>query len=142
MKRTWTLVAALVIVLTACGSSGAPDGYSEQPVDFESVTGETVEVPLVEANYREACEKADPGSFDDADRVADYCKCTFDKYEDQVPFEVFEAFNSEIADKADEIDGEQALQRAYRIAVEKAEEDTPGLESPASILDLIAIPCT
>ncbi len=141
-SRLAILLAALVIVLTACGSSGAPAAYDQQPVEFESITGDTEEIPLVEANYREACERANPGEFDDDGRTAEYCLCTFDKYVEMVPFEVFQAFNDEIANNVDDITSGQALQRAYRNAVDKVQEEDPGVETVANILDVIEIPCT
>ncbi|MGI9602763.1 MAG: hypothetical protein ACR2QE_12820 [Acidimicrobiales bacterium] len=141
--RLTVLLAAIVIVLTACGSSGAPNAYTEQPVAFESINGEESEVPLVEANYREACERSDPGAFDSDDRTVQYCECTYNKYVELVPYDVFVAFNDEIADNADDINSGQALQRAYRSAVEKVEEETgEPVETVANILDVIEIPCT
>ena len=142
-RRLAVLLAVVVVFAVACGSSGAPDAYDEQPVEFESVTGDTEEVPLTEANYRQACEAANPGGFDDDSRLADYCRCTYDKYVELVPFDVFIAFNDEIADNADEITSGQALQRAYRNAVDKVENDTgEPVDTEPNVLEIIAIPCT
>jgi len=142
-SRLAALLVFVVVVLAACGSSGAPDAYNEQPVDFESITGESEEVSLVQANYREACEQANPPGFDDDVRTADYCKCTYDKYVELVPYDVFVAFNDEIADNADAIISGQALQSAYRTAVDKVESDTgESVDTVANVLDVIEIPCT
>ena len=138
--RLFSLIAVLGLVATACGSSGAPATYGEQPGEFESVNGDVEEVGLLERNYREACETAETELelFANPSDVAQYCNCTFGKYEEQVPEVVFKAFSDKIGERVDDINSPEDLQLVYREAVESVDpEDLDGEEPPADILELI-----
>lgn len=83
------VAVGIVLLASACGSAGTPNSYSDQPRDFD---GE--ELSITEGNYRAGCEAAnDEASIANA---AEYCRCTFDGFVDNVPFEVFQAYDARV----------------------------------------------
>ncbi len=131
--RLLAVIAAVAFFAAACGSSGAPASYDEQLTEYGDE-----EVSLVEKNYREACESAN----DDISDVADYCKCSFGKFRDNVPFAVFDRFDQAIEDERDNIATFDDLQALYQNAVNESSEEIGNAEVETDLAELIAFPCT
>ncbi|NNE73998.1 MAG: hypothetical protein HKN26_10055 [Acidimicrobiales bacterium] len=124
--RLGLALAAIAVFAASCGTEGAPTAYDQQIGEFTSdLTGETVEVPLVEANYRRGCEKTHEDGKIQGEDAVQYCECTFDKFVDNVPFRVFEVYNDKIVDNAEAIENGNFddLQRLYSQAIDELEEE-------------------
>ena len=111
MKRRFSLLILALLVLTACGSSGKPKSFSEQPgplperisalADQLLQDGEDPElVPLVQRNFLEGCVTGGFARVDSIDSVAlaNTCACSYygliDYVRDNTPTEIaaFELF--------------------------------------------------
>ena len=111
MKRSFSLLILALLVLTACGSSGKPKTFSEQPgplperisalADQLLQDGEDSElVPLVQRNFLEGCVTGGFARADSIDSVAlaNTCACSYygliDYVRDNTPTEIaaFELF--------------------------------------------------
>ncbi len=77
--RLGMVLAAAVLVLSACTPSG-------QPKDYDTTT---------EENFIEACEL---NGDEQATDVAAVCRCSYDAIVAQIPFEDFERFDEELRD--------------------------------------------
>lgn len=72
------LVLGLALLLTGCGSSGAPVDYEDSVRDF----------------YIEGCRVAlDDPQFSNVDAV---CQCSYDGISSQIPFDEFAALNDRL----------------------------------------------
>ena len=81
LKRLAVPLVAL-LVLTACGSSGEPEGFDEQPVrlseELQAALGtETEFLPVVERNFLEGCLLADTPRFEGTNDLATSCECSY-----------------------------------------------------------------
>ena len=111
MKRRFSLLILALLVLTACGSSGKPKSFSEQPgplperiaalADQLLQEGEDFAlVPLVQRNFLEGCVTGGFARVDSIDSVAlgNTCACSYygliDYVRDNTPTEIaaFELF--------------------------------------------------
>ena len=98
-------MAALCLVAAACGNSGAPTSYEDNPADFEipELNIKEEDVGQAERNYRTGCwevGKEHPERLDERLRVesnlADVCKCSFDRIKDELTFEEFKELDDEM----------------------------------------------
>lgn len=83
--RLLAVVAALFLVAVACGNSGAPTSWEDNPADYR---GEP-DVGQAERNFRTGCEQAAEESPDERARQdpVGVCKCSFDKVREELTFE-------------------------------------------------------
>ncbi len=79
----------IALLASACGSAGTPNSYGDQPRDFD---GE--ELSVTEGNYRAGCEAANDETG--IANASEYCRCTFDVFVENVPFEVFQAYDERV----------------------------------------------
>ena len=80
LKRLAVPLVAL-LVLTACGSSGEPEGFDEQPVRISeelqnALDTDTEFLPVVERNFLEGCLLADTPRITSND-LAGSCQCAY-----------------------------------------------------------------
>ena len=92
--RLLAIVAALFLLAAACGSSGAPTSYSDNPADYKGQPN----VGQAERNFRDGCEDA---GLDDLDQqvqenLADVCKCGFDRIRETLTFEEFKELDDDL----------------------------------------------
>ncbi|MCY3575997.1 MAG: hypothetical protein OXH53_01660 [bacterium] len=92
--RLIAVLAAVFLVAAACGSSGAPTSYSDNPADYKGEPN----VGQAERNFRDGCEEA---GLDDLDQqvqqnLADVCKCGFDQIKDALTFEEFKGLDDDL----------------------------------------------
>lgn len=82
LKRLAVPMVAL-LVLTACGSSGEPEGFDEQPVRIseelqDALDTETEFLPVVQRNFLEGCLLADTPRLTGTADLAASCECSYD----------------------------------------------------------------
>ena len=92
--RLLAIAAALILVSAACGNSGAPTSYSDNPADYK---GE-VNVGQAERNFRDGCEEAGLEDLDQQvqENLADVCKCGFDKIRETLAFDEFKELDDDL----------------------------------------------
>ena len=92
--RLLVVVAALCFVAAACGNSGAPTSYEDNPADYR---GES-DVGQAERNFRDGCEEAGLDDLDEQvqENLADVCKCGFDEIRDKLSFEEFKELDDDL----------------------------------------------
>ncbi|WP_419926131.1 hypothetical protein [Candidatus Poriferisocius sp.] len=92
--RLLAVVVALILVAAACGNSGAPTSYADNPADYR---GEP-DVGQAERNFRDGCEEAGRNDLDEQVRanLAEVCKCGFDKIRDALTFEEFKELDDDL----------------------------------------------
>jgi len=88
------VVAALFLVAAACGNSGAPTSYTDNPADYRGEPN----VGQAERNFRDGCEEA---GLDDLDQqvqqnLADVCECGFDSIRATLNFEEFKQLDDDL----------------------------------------------
>lgn len=98
--RIGAVVAALVLVAAACGSSGAPTSYDDNADDYQFDEDSAVEsnVGQAERNFRDGCKDAGEDDLDQQvqDNLADVCKCGFDKIREALTFEEFKQLDDDL----------------------------------------------
>ncbi len=82
LKRLAVPMVAL-LVLTACGSSGEPEGFDEQPVRVSeelqnALDTETEFLPVVQRNFLEGCVLADTPRLSGANDLPASCECSYE----------------------------------------------------------------
>ncbi|MCQ3809609.1 MAG: hypothetical protein KTV68_03550 [Acidimicrobiia bacterium] len=92
--RLLAVVAALFLVAAACGNSGAPTSYTDNPADYRGEPN----VGQAERNFRDGCEEA---GLDDLDQqvqqnLADVCECGFDSIRATLNFEEFKQLDDDL----------------------------------------------
>ncbi len=134
----------LVAFAAACGSSGAPQAYDEQESTYEDLSGNEVTAPLTEVNYRRACEETNKEM--DASAAISYCRCTYNKWVDNVPYDLFLAFQDRINEKRDSLEGAKFDQLAseYGSVIDEMEEELKAVNAvyEEDLSALIGFPCT
>ncbi len=102
MKRTRLLaiVAALILIATACGNSGAPTFYDDNAADYQFDANSPVEpnVGQPERNFRDGCREAGRDDLDEQVRanLADVCKCGFDRIREALTFDEFKQLDDDL----------------------------------------------
>ncbi|MDE0117701.1 MAG: hypothetical protein OXT07_13935 [bacterium] len=103
--RLLAVMAALFLLVAACGSSGAPTSYTDNPADFEIPELGILEenVGQAERNYRTGCWEAgkeQPERLDERLReeanLAAVCKCGFDRIRDELTFDEFKELDDDL----------------------------------------------
>lgn len=96
VKRVRLLAVAAVLFLAAaaCGNSGAPTSYADNPADYRGETN----VGQAERNFRDGCEKAgvEDGGEQVRQNLDDVCKCGFDKIRETLTFEDFKELDDDL----------------------------------------------
>lgn len=92
--RLLAVLAALFLVAAACGNSGAPISYDDNPDDYRGEPN----VGQAERNFRDGCEEA---GLDDLDQqvqenLADVCECGFDKIRETLTFDEFKELDDDL----------------------------------------------
>ena len=110
--RIVAVVAVLVLVAAACGSSGAPTSYDDNADDYQFDENSAVEpnVGQAERNFRDGCKEAGEDDLDQQvqDNLADVCKCGFDRIRESLTFDEFKDLDDDLrgninADLTDEV---------------------------------------
>jgi len=83
MIRRLAAVLSLVILLSACGSSGEPRGFDEQPVRLSDELRAALDIdaeflPVVERNFLEGCALGERPRIDGASNLGASCRCAYD----------------------------------------------------------------
>jgi len=92
--RLLTVAAVVLLVAAACGNSGAPTSWDDNPADYK---GEA-DVGQPERNFRDGCEEA---GFEELDaqvgqNLADVCECSFDQIREALTFEEFKGLDDDL----------------------------------------------
>ena len=98
--RLLAIVAALILVAAACGNSGAPTSWEDNPDDYCPDAGEPCEpnVGQPERNFRDGCREAGKDDLDQQvqENLDDVCKCGFDRIRDSLSFEEFKELDDDL----------------------------------------------
>ena len=98
--RLLAIVAVLILVAAACGSSGAPTSWDDNAEDYCPAEGEPCEpnVGQPERNFRDGCREAGKDDLDQQVQanLGDVCKCGFDKIRDSLTFEQFKELDDDL----------------------------------------------
>ncbi len=102
--RLLAIVAALILVAAACGSSGAPTSWDDNAEDYCPSGGEPCEsdvepnVGQPERNFRDGCREAGKDDLDQQVQanLDDVCKCGFDRIRDSLTFEQFKELDDDL----------------------------------------------
>lgn len=83
MIRRLAVALVLVLVVTACGSSGEPTGFDQQLVPLtdeqQAAFGVNVDqLPVVERNFLEGCVMAESPRIGDVSNLPASCACAYD----------------------------------------------------------------
>ncbi|WP_419850700.1 hypothetical protein [Candidatus Poriferisocius sp.] len=96
MKKTRLLaiVAALILIAAACGNSGAPTSWDDNPAEYKGVP----DVGQPERNFRTGCEEEGKDNLDAQvqENLADVCKCGFDGIREALTFEEFKDLDDDL----------------------------------------------
>lgn len=94
MARLLAVVAAVFLVAAACGSSGAPTSWEDNPADYRGEPN----VGQPERNFRDGCEEEGKDDLDEQVRenLADVCKCGFDRIRDALTFDEFKQLDDDL----------------------------------------------
>ena len=96
MKKTRLLaiVAALILIAAACGNSGAPTSWDDNPAEYKGVP----DVGQPERNFRTGCEEEGKDNLDAQvqENLADVCKCGFDGIREALTFEEFRDLDDDL----------------------------------------------
>ncbi len=92
--RVLAAAAAACLLAAACGNSGAPTSWDDNPADYKGEPN----VGQPERNFRDGCEEA---GVDDLDagvqqNLADVCECGFDEIRDALSFEEFKELDDDL----------------------------------------------
>lgn len=85
MTRPLALVLVALLAVAACGSSGEPTGFDQQPVPVGAALGAELGVdgdatlPVVERNFLEGCLLDETPRMDDAADLPSACQCVYDE---------------------------------------------------------------
>ena len=92
--RIAAVVAALLLVVAACGNSGAPTSWGDNPADYRGEAN----VGQPERNFRDGCEEAGQEDLDEQVRenLADVCQCSFDRIRESLAFEEFKELDDDL----------------------------------------------
>ena len=92
--RLLAVVAALFLVAAACGNSGAPTSYDDNPDDYKGEAN----VGQAERNFRDGCEEAGMDDLDQQvqENLADVCECGFDRIREALTFEQFKELDDDL----------------------------------------------
>lgn len=83
MTRRLASMVVLALVLAACGSSGEPTGFDQQPVPVGPELAEALDMdtddtlPIVERNFMEGCALAESPRVTGTAALAATCQCTY-----------------------------------------------------------------
>lgn len=84
MTRHLASMLVLALVLAACGSSGEPTGFDQQPVPIGPELAAALDMgaadtlPTVERNFLEGCVLAETPRITGTADLAGVCQCTYD----------------------------------------------------------------
>lgn len=120
MIRRVGIAVVLVLILTACGSSGEPETFGEQFVELtaeeQALYGTDAEIPVELRNWMEGCVgSAGTGDVQVAD-AASACRCSFDGIVE---------FLLEFSSGATELDRQQEAFTTFRDLDTAAENGDP-----------------
>ena len=92
--RMFVLVVALMLVAAACGNSGAPISYEDNPAEYRGVPN----VGQAERNFRDGCEQAGLDDLDErvTQNLADVCKCGYDRIKQELTFDEFKELDDDL----------------------------------------------
>ena len=92
--RLAAVVAAVCMFASACGNSGAPTSYSDNPADYKGVPN----VGQAERNFRDGCEDAGKEDLDQRvqENLSDVCKCGFDRIRENLTFDEFKDLDDDL----------------------------------------------
>ena len=129
-RRLVAVLAGLLVVITACSSSGAPESFTEQPGalpdSIVAFAGELLQgdgappagaVPLVQRNFLEGCMVDNTLKLDDLSGapLASACGCSYNSLvtflidnavADQTPFDTFKDLNDRLKDDGEVLDSQ------------------------------------
>ena len=98
--RLLAIMAALILVAAACGSSGAPTSWDDNAEDYCPTEGEPCEpnVGQPERNFRDGCREAGKDDLDQQVQanLDDVCKCGFDRIRDSLTFDQFKELDDDL----------------------------------------------
>jgi hypothetical protein len=119
-------LTSLFVLVAACGGVGDPDTYADTDV---------------QDNFARSCEDALERS--EVDLPDDYCQCTFDAFESEVPFDLFLAFDRRVRDTIADIDDPDDLRRAAASVTDQynaENEDSEGFTPvDVDVVDLMTV---
>jgi len=98
--RLLAVLAATVLLATACGSSGAPTSYDDNPADYRFDANSPLEpdVGQAERNFRNGCKEAGEDDLDERvqDNLSEVCKCGFDNIREALTFDEFKQLDDDL----------------------------------------------
>lgn len=98
--RLPAVLAATVLLATACGNSGAPTSYDDNPADYQFDANSPLEpdVGQAERNFRDGCKEAGGDDLDERvqDNLSEVCKCSFDDIREALTFDEFKQLDDDL----------------------------------------------
>ena len=119
MSKRIILIVVALFILAACGSSGKPESFIDQPgplqTEYSELADELLQsgedlngVPLVQRNFIEGCMKGGQGGSESLISLANSCGCSYKALvafvrevtiSDIEAFKAFEAFDKQLKDE-------------------------------------------
>lgn len=86
-RRLVALLAVLAFLVVACGNSGAPTSYVDNPAEYKGEPN----VGQAERNYRDGCEESGQDNLDARVQanIVEVCECAFEGIRMTLSFEEF-----------------------------------------------------
>ena len=107
LRPAWIFAAALVLVVTGCGSSADPETWAEAEEDDRFVSEEFRAESAVEHNFMVSCMEANTENLTEAEaRVL--CGCSFDGLRQNLTLEEFRSLDGALRSTPNPSDLEEA----------------------------------
>ena len=116
--RLPALVAALLLVAAACGNSGAPTSYTDNPAHYRGEPN----VGQAERNFRDGCEETGSDDLDEQveQDLAEVCECGFNRIREALVFEEFKQLDDDLRSNINADLTEEVTQIMRRCILEKS----------------------
>ncbi|MCY4666257.1 MAG: hypothetical protein OXC00_16505 [Acidimicrobiaceae bacterium] len=92
-RTVWVLAAAVVLVVSGCGSSADPDTWAEAEQDDRFLDEEFGAKSAVEHNFMASCIEANTENLTEA-QARVLCRCSFDGLRNALVLEEFRALDN------------------------------------------------